>query len=64
MSKLEEMDELSKKAEGQSKAGPRPPRSICERILTVPNSALSNFNLIKMRLIDKGIEGQPSIPLL
>lgn len=36
MSKLEKMDELKGKAEGQKRTGPRTAKSICERILTVP----------------------------
>lgn len=36
MSKLEEMDELKERAEGQKRTGPRTAKSICERILTVP----------------------------
>lgn len=40
MSKLEEMDELRGKAEGQKRTGPRPVKSICERFLTVPQPVL------------------------
>lgn len=36
MSKLEEMDELKEKAEGQKRTGPKTAKSICERFLTVP----------------------------
>ncbi len=36
MSKLEKMDELKGKAEGQKRTGPRMAKSICEKILTVP----------------------------
>ena len=35
MSKLEEMDELEGKANGQKRTGPKTAKSICERILTV-----------------------------
>lgn len=38
MPKLEEMDELKGKAEGKKRTGMRTAKSICERILTVPNS--------------------------
>ena len=38
MSKLGEMDELKGKAEGKKRTGPRTAKSICERILTIPNS--------------------------
>ena len=38
MSKLEEMDELKGKAEGQKRTGPKTAKSICERILTAPGS--------------------------
>ena len=38
MSRLEEMDELKGKAEGQKRMGPRTAKSICERILTVLSS--------------------------
>lgn len=37
MSKLEEMNELRRKAEGQKRTGPETAKSICERILTVPS---------------------------
>lgn len=40
MSKLEEMDELRGKAEGQKRTGPRPVKSICERFLTAPQPVL------------------------
>lgn len=36
MSKLEEMDELRGKAEGQKRTGPRTAKSICEKILATP----------------------------
>ena len=36
MSKLEEMDELKEKAEGQKRTGPRTAKSICERNLRYP----------------------------
>ena len=42
MSKLEEVDELRGKAEGQKRTGPRPVKSICERFLTAPQPVLSN----------------------
>lgn len=45
MSKLEEMDELRGKAEGQKRTGPRTAKSICERILTVLAGAF--FNRLK-----------------
>ena len=38
ISKLEEMDELKGKAEGQKRTGRRTTKSICERILTVPST--------------------------
>lgn len=40
MSKLEKMDELKGKAEGQKRTGPRTAKSICERIFTVPSMKL------------------------
>lgn len=40
MSKLEKMDELKGKAEGQKRTGPRTAKSICERIFTVPSTEL------------------------
>lgn len=42
MSKLEEMDELKGKAEGQKRTVPRTAKSICERILTVPQCSIRN----------------------
>lgn len=42
MSKLEEMNELKGKAEGQKRMGPRTAKSICERILTVPQCSIRN----------------------
>ena len=36
MSKLEEMDELKGKAEGERRTGPKTVKSICEIILTAP----------------------------
>lgn len=44
MSKLEEMDELRGKAEGQKRTGQRAAKSICESILTVPPSSMTPFN--------------------
>ena len=47
MSKLEEMDELRGKTEGQKRTGPRPVKSICERFLTVPQPVLFNSSFEK-----------------
>lgn len=47
MSKLEEMDELRGKAEGQKRTGPRPVKSICERFLTVHQPVLFNSTFEK-----------------
>ena len=47
MSKLEEMDELRGKAEGQKRTGPRPVKSICERFLTVPQPVPFNSSFEK-----------------
>ena len=41
MSKLVEMDELKGKTEGLKRTGPRTAKSICERILTVPEGRSS-----------------------
>lgn len=38
MSKLEEMDELNGKAKGQKRTRPRTAKSICEKIITVPEN--------------------------
>lgn len=40
MSKLEKMDELKGKADGQKRTVPRAAKSICERILTVPQCSI------------------------
>lgn len=45
MSKLEEMDELKGKAEGQKRTRPRTAKSIYESILTVPENVTQPFAL-------------------
>lgn len=47
MSKLEEMDELRGKAEGQKRTRPRPVKSICERFFTAPQPVLFNSSFEK-----------------
>ncbi len=42
MFKLEEMDELKGKAEGQKRTVPRTAKSICERVLTMPRCSIRN----------------------
>ena len=42
MSKLEKMDELKGKTDGQKRTVPRTAKSICERILKVPQCPIRN----------------------
>ena len=45
ISKLDEMDELKGEAKGQKRTGPRTAKSICERIMTVPENVTQPLTL-------------------
>lgn len=45
ISKLDEMDELKGEAKGQKRMGPRTAKSICERIMTVPENVTQPLTL-------------------